>query len=391
VILAECAVIVVAAGRGERFGDQGGLPKQYRMLGARAVIAHAIDAFLEVREAGMIVPVIHGDHQSLFDRCVQPNERLLPPVSGGATRQASVLAGLETLLEQPPEKVLVHDAARPFVDAATIRAVISATGPGNGAIAGLAVTDTVKRISESGLIVDTVNRNNLYLAQTPQGFPYQKLLEAHRSARTDQTMRFTDDASIAEAAGLPVTVVPGATSNFKLTVAQDWQEASDMVSARRVDVRTGNGYDVHRTTNGDHVILCGVRVPHDRGLAGHSDADVGLHALTDALLGAIGAGDIGSHFPPSDPQWKNANSELFLRRAAEFVAGLGGHVMHVDVTLVCEAPIVGPHRDAMRARIGAILGLEPARVSVKATTNENLGFLGRREGIAAFATATVRL
>jgi 2-C-methyl-D-erythritol 4-phosphate cytidylyltransferase/2-C-methyl-D-erythritol 2,4-cyclodiphosphate synthase len=313
---------------------------------------------------------------------------LLAPVIGGAERQDSARAGLESLLDLAPASVLIHDAARPLVDVATIERTLDALTTHDGAIAALPVTDTVKRGQATGNVVragETIDRTGLWRAQTPQTFRYDAILAAHRAA-IGQAL--TDDAAVAEHAGLAVALVLGHEDNIKITSREDLDRATRTFGSMP-DIRVGNGYDVHRFGPGDGLMLCGVAVAHEQGLLGHSDADVGLHAITDALLGAIGDGDIGMHFPPSDPRWKGADSSVFLRHALSLVHARGGRVTHVDVTVICERPKVGPHRAAMVARIAEILSLDAARVSVKATTTEGLGFTGRREGIAAQATATI--
>jgi 2-C-methyl-D-erythritol 4-phosphate cytidylyltransferase/2-C-methyl-D-erythritol 2,4-cyclodiphosphate synthase len=314
---------------------------------------------------------------------------LLAPALGGARRQDSVRLGLEALEGNAPDAVLIHDAARPFVDADLIARVIAGVALHSGAMPCLPVTDTLKR-GDAGRIVETVSREDLWRAQTPQGFSFPLILAAHRAAARDPTLDFTDDAAVAEWFGLEVALVAGSEHNRKLTTAEDLKIADDMLRPHGT-VRVASGYDVHALGPGDAVILCGVRIPHEKKLVGHSDADVGLHALTDALLGTIGDGDIGVHFPPSDDRWRGVSSDVFLTAAAAKVKGRGGEIVHVDVTLLCEEPRIGPYREAMREHIAAILGLGTTHVSIKATTNEGLGFVGRGEGIAAMATATVRL
>ncbi|MDA0701820.1 MAG: bifunctional 2-C-methyl-D-erythritol 4-phosphate cytidylyltransferase/2-C-methyl-D-erythritol 2,4-cyclodiphosphate synthase [Proteobacteria bacterium] len=383
--------LIVAAGRGTRFG--GPVPKQYRALGGRAVLARTIAAFRDHPAIDAVRVVIHPDDRARFDAAVAGLDPL-PSVDGGASRQDSVRLGLESLAGDAPDLVLIHDAARPFLDAAAIDRVIAALSEAEGAIAALAVTDTIKRQDEDGNSAGTVDRTGLWRAQTPQGFRFPAILAAHRSAPAEG---LTDDAAVAELAGLSVRLVPGDERNFKITTEADLIRAEAMLTDSPQsappawEFRTGMGYDVHRFGPGDRVWLCGVELAHDHGLVGHSDADVGLHALTDAILGAIGAGDIGHHFPPSDPQWKGAPSDLFLAHAGRLVAERGGSIAQLDVTLICEKPKIGPYRTAMVARVGEILGLAPDRVSVKATTTERLGFAGRGEGMAAQAIATVRL
>lgn len=384
------AVLIVAAGRGERAGDPGLGPKQYRRLAGKSVLRRTLDGFLD---AGLphITVVIHRDDGSVF---LDSLDGLAAPqaVTGGATRQDSVRLGLEALVGEAPDIVLIHDAARPFVSSETIERVVETVlSSGGGALPGLALTDTLKRADASLDVAATVPRDGLFAAQTPQGFPFKAILDAHREAAAAGRQDFTDDASIAEWRGLKVALVEGSAANIKLTRPEDFIRAAATLSEtdRMIDVRTGNGYDVHQLVAGDHVTLCGVRIAHDQALSGHSDADVGLHALTDALLATCGAGDIGDHFPPSDMQWRGAASHIFVRRAVEIVAAAGGRIMNADISLICEAPKIAPHREAMRRAIAEMTGLDLTRVSVKATTNETIGFVGRREGIAAIATASV--
>jgi 2-C-methyl-D-erythritol 4-phosphate cytidylyltransferase/2-C-methyl-D-erythritol 2,4-cyclodiphosphate synthase len=330
--------------------------------------------------------VYHPEDHDLYEAAVAGID-ILPPVAGGAARQDSARLGLESLEALAPSRVLIHDAARPFIDHAVIDRVLDALDHTPGAIPALPVADTVKR-GANDLVTGTVDRSNLWRVQTPQGFDYRAILAAHRAVAGQE---LTDDAAVAEHTGLAVRLVEGAEANFKVTSAEDLIRAEQLMTPTNGDYRTGQGFDVHAFGPGDHVWLCGIKVPHDHGLVGHSDADVGLHALTDALLGAIGDGDIGMHFPPSDPKWRGAPSHLFLRHAADLVAKAHGRIVHVDLTLMCEAPRVGPHRTAMVARIAEILDLPTSRVSVKATTTEKLGFLGRSEGMAGQAIATVLL
>lgn len=390
----ETAAIIVAAGRGTRAED-GGVPKQYRNLAGAPVLVHALKGFVEHPGVDAILAVVHDDDRGVFQRVATGFEtKLLDAVTGGATRQASVRAGLEGLRTAGPRNVLIHDAARPFPGGDLIGRVIRALADYEGAIPALPVTDTLKEAANSQ-VKATICRDNLWRAQTPQGFRFDRILEAHVAAASSGEQDFTDDSSIAEWHGINVKLVEGAASNLKLTTAEDFALAEERLRAAGAtharEVRVGQGFDVHAFRDGGPLILCGVELPHDRSLAGHSDADVGLHALTDALLGAIGDGDIGAHFPPSDPKWAGAASDTFLRDAAARIAARGGAIVNVDVTIICEAPKIGPHRDAMRARIAKILEIEMDRVSVKATTSEGLGFTGRGEGIAAQASAVVRL
>jgi 2-C-methyl-D-erythritol 4-phosphate cytidylyltransferase/2-C-methyl-D-erythritol 2,4-cyclodiphosphate synthase len=367
------------------------MPKQYRELAGEPVIRSSLSLLAWHGQIGSVQAVIHPDDRGLYEAAAK-GLRLLPPVAGGATRQASVLAGLETLSANAPDIVLVHDAARPFCSTELVSRAISACAGSGAAIPALEVTDTIKRVDAGGFVAGTVDRTELRAVQTPQAFAYPALLAAHRRAAKEGRDDFTDDAALAEWAGLKVAVFAGESGNVKLTTDEDFAKAEARRIASLADLRTGNGFDVHAfAEGGDHLWLGGIKIPHNRGLTGHSDADVALHALVDATLGAVADGDIGKHFPPSDPRWKGASSDQFLRFAVERVTRRGGRIAHLDVTIVCEAPRIGPHRDAMRARIAEIAGIAVERVAVKATTSEQLGFTGRREGIVALATATVRL
>src|ERR1700680_3277790 len=382
------AAILVAAGRGLRAGSGG--PKQYRMIGGQSVIFRAMEPFCRHPQVFAVQPVLNPDDAAMFNAAVSalPHE---PPAMGGATRQASVHAGLEALAGQKPDIVLIHDAARPFVSAALISRAIDAAGRTGAAVPAVPVTDTVKLIDGNGNVEATPERARLRIAQTPQAFRFDVILDAHRRAAREGRGEFTDDAALAEWAGLTVTTFEGDPANMKLTTPEDFVREEARLGAMLGDVRTGSGFDVHAFGDGGHVIIGGVRVPHSKGFLAHSDGDVGLHALVDAILGALADGDIGSHFPPSDPQWKGAASDRVLEYAVGRVTARGGRIAHLDVTLICERPKVGPHRDAMRARIAEITGLSLLRVAVKATTSERLGFTGREEGIAAIASATIRL
>ncbi|HVB17425.1 MAG TPA: bifunctional 2-C-methyl-D-erythritol 4-phosphate cytidylyltransferase/2-C-methyl-D-erythritol 2,4-cyclodiphosphate synthase [Stellaceae bacterium] len=380
--------VIVAAGRGTRFG--GALPKQYLPLGNMTILRHAVGAFAtHPRMAGVQV-VIRDEDRAIFDAAMQ-GLAVLTPVTGGAERQDSVRLGLEALVPRDPARVLIHDGARPFPDAGLIDRVLDALDRAPAAIPCLPLGDTVKRV-EDGLIRETVERSQLWRAQTPQGFHFPAILAAHRAACGH---RLTDDAAVAEAAGIVPVVVAGSEDNLKVTTMQDLAAAERLLAARRGDIRVGQGYDVHAFgppgAGGDHVVICGIDIPHGAALVGHSDADVGLHALTDALLGAIGAGDIGLYFSPTDPQWRGMSSDHFLRHAAALVREKAGDIAAVDVTVICERPKIAPYRAAMIERVAAILEISPAKVSVKATTTDGLGFTGRGEGIAAQAVATVRL
>ncbi len=382
--MSSCIALVVAAGRGTRLG--GTRPKQYQPLAGRPLLRYAVEALSAHPGIDRVRVVFHPDDSNLYEDAVCGLD-LLPPVAGGAARQDSARLGLESLVELAPDRVLIHDAARPFLDKALIDRVLAALDDAPGAIPALPLADTIKRGAE-GKIVATVDRTHLYRAQTPQGFHFHAILAAHRAVAGEE---LSDDAAVAERAGLAIRLVAGSENNLKVTRPEDFAYAERLMSARDSEFRTGQGFDVHVFGPGDHVWLCGVKVPHGRGLIGHSDADVGLHALTDAILGALGAGDIGMHFPPSDPKWRNAPSHLFLRHAADLVKETRGRIVHVDVTLICEQPRIGLHRAAMTACIAEILALDPSRVSIKATTTEGLGFTGRGEGMAAQAVATLRL
>ncbi len=388
-----CGVVIVAAGRGERAGSHAEGPKQYRRIGGRPVISHTLDLFVNWLPARRIVVVIHPDDEALFENARAqslPAGDRLTVVTGGATRQQSVLAGLEVLAEGDITHVLIQDAVRPFVEPAILERTLTAFQHGARAVLpAVAVADTLKRADANGNVAETVSRSGLFAAQTPQSFHFQTILEAHRRASASGRTDFTDDASIAEWAGVRVHLVEGGAGNVKLTLQKDIAMADQRLATALPDVRTGNGYDVHQLVEGDGVTLCGLFIAHDQKLSGHSDADVALHALTDALLATCGAGDIGDHFPPSDPQWKGAASRIFLEHAAGIVRARGGVIMNADVSLIAEAPKVGPHREAMRQNLADFLGISIDRCSVKATTNEKIGFIGRREGIAAIATATV--
>lgn len=380
--------IVVAAGRGLRAG--GERPKQYAILAGAPVIRRSLACFAKHAEISNVLPVIHPDDMPLF-RDAAAGFDILEPVFGGATRQASVHAGLEALASHRPQIVLVHDAARPFASSALVTRAIESGRKFGACVPALAVNDTVKAVDTSGRIVETLERSRLRTVQTPQAFAFPALLDAHRKAAKAGRHDFTDDAALAEWAGMKVNVFAGEEGNIKLTTADDFARAEMTIASALGDVRVGTGYDVHAFGDGDHVVLGGVRMAHTRGLTGHSDADVAIHALVDAILGALADGDIGAHFPPGDPQWRGASSDKFLRFAAERVQVRGGRIAHLDIDLICEAPRIGPHRDAMRARIAEIAGVAVERVAVKATTNEKLGFIGRGEGIGALATATIRL
>lgn len=389
------SALIVAAGRGVRAaGNKPLIPKQYSPIGGVPMLTRAISAFARHPGVDDVLVVIHPDDARLYEIAAEHSaSRLRPPVPGGAHRQHSVRAGLEALAANPPSRVLIHDAARPFVDAGLIDRVIGTLNSHAGALPCLPVTDTLT-MGRGRHATGTLPRDDLWRAQTPQGFHFDEILAAHRAAAKDGAT-FTDDAGIAQWYGLDVALVEGSEANRKLTSAEDIASADELLRLRARGAlgtqRVGSGYDVHAFGPGDAVILCGVRIPHQKKLIGHSDADVGMHALTDALLGTIADGDIGVHFPPSDARWRGAASELFLKDAVSRLKARGGEIVHVDLTFICEAPRIGPHREAMRAKLAECLGLDVAEISIKATTNEGLGFIGRGEGIAAMATATVRL
>lgn len=392
-VLPRFGIIIVAAGRGERAGGRGEGPKQYRPIGGTPIIAITMAKFLAWSQTARIVVVIHPDDEALFKNAQPTGSSAIPIeiVHGGTTRQASVLSGLEQLAGSGLSHVMIHDAVRPFFTRRMLDDIAQAHALGETAVLPVTpVADTLKRSSKDGFIEATVSRQDLFAAQTPQSFELSTILAGHRAAAEQHHKDFTDDASIAEWQGIPVRLVDGDRENTKLTLKRDIELADQkMMQTTLPDVRTGNGYDVHQLEPGDGVTLCGIKIAHHLKLKGHSDADVALHALTDALLATCGAGDIGDHFPPSDPQWKGAASHIFLEHAAAIVRKNGGTIMNADVSLIAEAPKIGPHRQAMREKLAEMLGIELQRCSVKATTNEKIGFVGREEGIAAIATATV--
>jgi 2-C-methyl-D-erythritol 4-phosphate cytidylyltransferase/2-C-methyl-D-erythritol 2,4-cyclodiphosphate synthase len=382
------AALIVAAGQGTRAGTAA--PKQYAVIGGKTLLARSLGVFLDHPAIDLALVMIADADRPLYDEAaVSGHPKVLPPALGGDTRQRSVLNGLRALKARAPARVLIHDAARPFVSAAIVERVLDALERAPAAIAAVPLADTLKRAGPDRRVAATLDRAGLWRAQTPQGFRFDAILGAHEAAAAAGHGDLTDDAAVAEWAGIPVELVEGSEANGKLTTAQDLAMAAAAAGAG--DVRTGQGFDVHRFTAGDHVWLCGIRLAHTHGLEGHSDADAPLHALTDALLGAIGDGDIGEHFANTDPRWKDAPSHVFLADASARVRVRGGTISNVDVTILCEAPRIAPHRAAMRGRIADVLGIDPGRVAVKATTTEGLGFTGRREGIAALATATVIL
>lgn len=376
-----CAAILVAAGRGERAG--GGVPKQYRDLAGKMVLERTLERFLGHPAVDDVVVVINPDDAAFFAGIDAP----VLWVNGGATRTASVRAGLAALESRRPDQVLIHDAARPFVSDRVISDVVDALADAPAALPVLPVTDALLAHAD-GNMCDSVDRDRLRAAQTPQGFRLDSLLNAYEKLGEASAH---DDASVALAAGLQVQLTRGEAGNFKLTTPEDFERAEALLGKTDMIYVTGQGFDVHRLEPSDHMYLCGVRLDQDYGLVGHSDADVGLHALTDAILGAAGEGDIGQHFPPTDPQWRGASSDRFLMHACQLLKNAGGALVNADITLICERPKVGPYRDEMRARVAELVGLPLARVNIKATTTEKLGFTGRREGVAAQAIVTARM
>ena len=379
-----CVALVLAGGNGVRLG--GKIPKQYLDLSGRAVLCHSIKTFLDHPAIDEVCCVIRPEDRELYNAAVA-GLTILNPVTGGENRQESARLGLESLAEIAPETVLIHDAARPFVDFETIDRTLAELLDHPAALPAVPLSDTLKR-SEGPRVVDTIEGDGLWRAQTPQGFRYQQILAAHQTLVGEA---LTDDAAVAGCAGLEVALVMGSEKNMKITTVDDLERARRMLFGDAHDVRVGTGFDVHLFGPGSEIMLCGIAVPSERGLEGHSDADVGLHAVTDALLGAVAAGDIGMHFPPSDSQWRDIPSDVFVRHAADLVRSKGGEISHIDVTIICEHPTISPHRATMAARIAEILEIGHDRVGVKATTTEGLGLTGRGDGIAVQALATVRL
>jgi len=379
------AVIIVAAGRGVRAGE--GVPKQYRSLGGKPLLRRTIEAIQKSMPLTSIQVVIGPEDETAYNRAIE-GITLLEPVTGGATRQISVFNGLKAVEAFSPDFVLIHDAARPFVSETITKNVTAALRQGAKAVVpAVPIVDTLCRVD--GKYIDgPVDRTNLFSLQTPQGFNFKDLLAAHSAENTND---FTDDGTIMEAAGHVVEICEGEASNFKLTSPSDFEKAEVQLMQKFGDIRNGSGFDVHRFEAGDFIWLCGVKIPFTKGLKGHSDADVGLHALTDALLASVAAGDIGTHFPPSEAKWRGATSDIFIAKAVKIICEMGGVVANVTVCLICEEPKIGPYNAAMRDRISKLLGVSADRVSIQATTTEELGFTGRKEGIAAQATATIRL
>ena len=379
------AALILAAGQGSRAGTD--IPKQFRQIGGKAVLAHSVEAFARHPAVGAVYLVI-GSGQQETVRTMIGDGQVTAIIQGADSRRGSVRAGLEAIAATGgADRVLIHDAARPFLSPSMIDQLLAALEQAPGAFPALPVADTLVK-STGNIAGDIVDRSELYRVQTPQAFHFESIIRAHRA--WDSSREATDDAQMLREAGHDILMVPGDERLEKLTYPQDFARAEAQLASCRT-TRVGMGYDVHRLAADEELWLCGVQVPHDRGLAGHSDADVAIHAIVDAVLGALSEGDIGSHFPPSDPQWRGAASSRFLEYAANRVTERGGRMEHIDVTIICEAPKIGPHRDAMRQRISKILAISLERVSVKATTTERLGFAGRREGIAAQAVATISL
>lgn len=384
------AVIIVAAGRGHRASKD--LPKQYKLILGKTVLNHTINSFTSCDTIDKILCVIHGDDQALYEKAIAPHDiaphDIAAPVHGGATRQDSVYRGLKALENAAPDIVLIHDAARPFISERIINTLINTIADGEAAaLPALPVVDSLK-MAKGDYVTGAASRDGLYSAQTPQAFNYSAILKAHEAVLGQE---LNDDVAVAAADGIKAKIIAGSEAAFKITHAHDFKKAEQYLMMQMSDIRVGKGYDVHKFEAGDHVWLCGVKVPHTMSLKGHSDADVAMHALTDALYGALAAGDIGRHFPPSEAKWKGAASDIFLKHATDMVSERGGMIASVDLTIICETPKIGPHAGAMRSRLADIMGMDISRVSVKATTTEKLGFTGRGEGIAAEAIATVRL
>ena len=380
--------VIVAAGSGQRAG--GELPKQFHLLGAKSVLRHTLEAFARHPEIHTVITVIAAGFENHYAEAAD-GLALPAAVIGGATRQESCAKGIEAAAALQPDAVLIHDAARPFVSAKIISDVIAKLAEAEAVIPALPVADTMKR-AEAGMITQTLARDGLYFVQTPQGFHFDKIHAAHRALAAKGVNNLTDDAAVAEAVGMKVHIVAGDPANRKLTTTQDMQDANQkMNQLRNTETRVGQGIDFHIFTAGKSIWLCGVEIPHSHSLLGHSDADVALHAITDALLGAIGEGDIGTHFPPSDPRWKNAKSAIFIEKAVNLIKKRGGEIGNVDVTILAEAPKINPHIAAMKAALSHMLGISTDRIAIKATTTETMGAIGRKEGMAATAIATVRL
>ncbi|VAW15608.1 2-C-methyl-D-erythritol 4-phosphate cytidylyltransferase [hydrothermal vent metagenome] len=387
------AVIMVAGGGGSRArGHTGDMAKQYYMLGGKPVLAHALDQFLKMDLIDLVLPVIGAGHKELYDSLQLASAKLLPAIIGGNTRQKSSMAGLVALKEHQPDYVLIHDAARPFVEREVVVRVCQALTKHQGAVPVLPVSDTIKRSSDGINIETTENRAHLWAAQTPQGFVFNDLVAAYEKAQDEDLLDFSDDAGLAQWAEMDVVMVAGHQQTFKITNARDFERAEFFLRGEgQMETRVGTGIDIHQFETGDNVRLGGVDFAHTAKLKGHSDADAALHVLTDAILGALAEGDIGTHFPPGDPKWKDASSEVFLSFAASRVKARGGRIINLDLTIVCEKPKIGPKASEVQHNIARICALSPLRVSVKATTSEKMGFIGRSEGLMTLSTATIEV
>ncbi|AGF74385.1 IspD/IspF bifunctional enzyme [Bartonella australis AUST/NH1] len=384
--------MILAAGRGKRTGFSQNGPKQYRLLGREPVICYSVRCFLQNPAITTVLLVIHPDDRQICENAVANFKERLIIVEGGATRQMSTLYGLRALKNIKPDYVHIHDGARPFIENKLLEQIHIALNHKEGILPALAVSDTLKYVNNTHRVLKTIPRTDLYSAQTPQCFPFELILAAHEKAAQSHKQDFTDDSAIAEWFGIPMRIIHGTSDNIKITRPEDFETAHSYLQKKTQifpDIRTGNGYDVHSFEDGDHVILCGIKIPFHKKLKGHSDADVALHALTDAILATQGAGDIGTYFPPSDPQWKNASSKIFLRHALGIIKQAGGRIANIDITLIAEKPKIVPYRNIMTENLMNLLTISADRISIKATTNEQLGFIGRGEGIAALATATI--
>ncbi len=385
------AVIIVAAGRGSRASDKSNsLPKQYRNICEVPVLTRTIEQFLKLDIIDIIIPVIHKDDKKNFADLHLSDKRITPPVFGGKTRQISVFAGLKQLEKLNPDYVLIHDGARPFVDENVIMGVINALKMAKAAIPATPVIDSIKRSTDGRIIGGSEDKNQLYAAQTPQAFHYRDIFEAHKKL-APLSEDYTDDAAIAQWANIEVVLSKGNAENFKITTASDFRHAERFLGGKKMETRVGNGYDIHQFEKGNGVILGGIKIPHSAKLKGHSDADTALHVLTDAILGALADGDIGVHFPPSEKKWKGAPSSTFLKFAIERLKKRSGRIVNLDLTIICETPKIAPHTMAMRTSIAKICNIKLERISIKATTSEKMGFIGRGEGIATLANATIEL
>ena len=386
------AVIIVAGGRGTRASNASdNLPKQYRPIAGVPVLKRTIKQFLAMDLIDIIIPIIHQDDEKYFSALNLEHKKLFPPVFGGKTRQLSVFEGLKALETYNPNYVLIHDGARPFISEQVVKNIVAGLEDSSAILPVISVIDTIKRSNDGRTIGGTEDRAQLYAAQTPQGFAFQTILSAHKKA-ISLSDSFSDDSAIAEWAGIAVNMCEGSSDNIKLTTNEDFSRAERFLAMQQpLETRVGSGYDVHQFEKGNEIILGGVKIPHSKKLKGHSDADAALHVLTDAILGALADGDIGTHFPPSDKKWQNEPSTTFLKFAIKRLKNRKGRIVHLDLTIQCEAPKIAPHTQKMRQSIANICSIDIGRISVKATTSEKMGFIGRGEGLAAFATATIEL